>query len=420
MNGGGSSYETPSTVTCCSCMHSSNAACVFGDARLISSTSKRFAKTGPGRNSNSFERWLKTLTPVTSDGSRSGVNCMRENETSSERASAFASIVLPTPGKSSRIKCPSLTRQRTQRRSVSSGAWTTRARLSTTARIDSAAPAVSTRWLPGSLTQKLLRRIYDRGRDSVFGRLRHLALGTGCHEDDFVLLGIEADVFARDVVVDDEVDALALQFLARTREAGLALVGREPDQHLAVRPPVCERRQDVRRRLEADVPLLLVLRPLLRHSLRWPIVGDRGGHQDDVDLPAGQRFGEHRFGRRRFDHLDARRRRHREVRSQEGDARTPSLRLRGERHSHPSRRAVPEEAHRVEWLARPTRAHEHTPSGQGVALAQELAGAPIDLVGLRHPAGPPLPFRGFALIRPDERGAARAHRLHVRLRRRMR
>jgi hypothetical protein len=111
-------------------MHSRSAAWVFGDARLISSTSRRFANTGPGLNSNSFERWLKTLTPVMSDGSRSGVNWTRENSQSSERASAFASIVLPTPGKSSMIRWPSLIRQRTQRRSVSSGVCTTRARLS--------------------------------------------------------------------------------------------------------------------------------------------------------------------------------------------------------------------------------------------------------------------------------------------------
>ena len=85
-------------------MHSSSAACVFGDARLISSTSSRFANTGPGRNSNSFVRWLKTFTPVTSEGSRSGVNCRRENEQSIDRASALASIVFPTPGKSSMIR----------------------------------------------------------------------------------------------------------------------------------------------------------------------------------------------------------------------------------------------------------------------------------------------------------------------------
>src|SRR5438874_6205726 len=184
-------------------MHSSSADCVFGDARLISSTSSRFANTGPGRNSNSFDRWLKTFTPVTSDGRRSGVNCMREKETSSERASALASIVFPTPGKSSRIRWPSPTRQSTQSCSVSSGACRTRARLSTKARIDSAASAVSTRWLPGSLTQQLLRRVDDRSCDAVLRRLLHVPLGVGGNEHHLVVLRVEADVFAADVVEDD-------------------------------------------------------------------------------------------------------------------------------------------------------------------------------------------------------------------------
>src|SRR5215213_9372350 len=127
MKGPPSGYVTPSTVTWFSCMHSSSAAWVFGEARFTSSTSRMFAKTGPGRNSNSFVRWSKTFTPVTSEGSRSGVNWIRENEQSTERASAFASIVFPTPGKSSMIRCPSLTRQITLKRRVSTGAWSTRA-----------------------------------------------------------------------------------------------------------------------------------------------------------------------------------------------------------------------------------------------------------------------------------------------------
>src|SRR6266540_643120 len=65
-------------------MHSRSAACVFGEARLISSTSRTLANTGPGRNSNSLVFWLKTFTPVTSDGSRSGVNWIREKEQSGE------------------------------------------------------------------------------------------------------------------------------------------------------------------------------------------------------------------------------------------------------------------------------------------------------------------------------------------------
>src|SRR5919198_758194 len=238
MNGRPSSYETPSTVTCCSCMHSSSAACVFGDARLISSTSRRFANTGPGRNSNSFVRWLKTFTPVTSDGRRSGVNWIRENETSSERASAFASIVLPTPGKSSRIRWPSATRQRTTSRSVSSDACTTRPRFSTIARIASAASA--TRRDSGSLTQQLLGSLYDRRGDSVFRRLRESLLAVRADEHDLVLARVEADVCARDVVEHDEVDAFPRQLLACARETPVAVVGGEADQHL---PVIAPRRQ---------------------------------------------------------------------------------------------------------------------------------------------------------------------------------
>ena len=79
-------------------MHSSSADWVFGEARLISSPTTTLAKIAPGRNSKSRASWLKTLTPVTSLGSRSGVNWMRRTVQSIERASALASIVLPTPG----------------------------------------------------------------------------------------------------------------------------------------------------------------------------------------------------------------------------------------------------------------------------------------------------------------------------------
>ena len=79
-------------------MASSSADCVFGLARLISSPTTRLAKTAPGLNSNSRDSWSKIETPVTSLGSRSGVNWMRRTEQSMLRASDLASIVLPTPG----------------------------------------------------------------------------------------------------------------------------------------------------------------------------------------------------------------------------------------------------------------------------------------------------------------------------------
>ena len=90
-----------------SSMHSSSADWVFGEARLISSPSTMLANTGPGLNSNSRRSWLKTLTPVMSEGSRSGVNWMRRTVQSIDRASALASIVLPTPGTSSMSRWPS-------------------------------------------------------------------------------------------------------------------------------------------------------------------------------------------------------------------------------------------------------------------------------------------------------------------------
>ena len=52
-NGGPSWCVVPSTVTRLSAIASSSAACVRGVVRLISSASTIWAKTGPGRNSNS-------------------------------------------------------------------------------------------------------------------------------------------------------------------------------------------------------------------------------------------------------------------------------------------------------------------------------------------------------------------------------
>ncbi len=110
----------PSTVTWRSSMASSRADWVLGVARLISSASTIWAKIGPGRNSNSRLCWLKIETPVTSEGSRSGVNWMRLKLQPIERAMRLASIVLPTPGTSSSSTWPS------QSRATSSSSTTSR------------------------------------------------------------------------------------------------------------------------------------------------------------------------------------------------------------------------------------------------------------------------------------------------------
>ena len=88
-------------------MASRSAACVFGGARLISSPSSRLQKTGPGRNSKLAVRWSKTDEPVTSEGSRSGVNCTRPKRRPVAVANERAMSVLATPGTSSSRTCPS-------------------------------------------------------------------------------------------------------------------------------------------------------------------------------------------------------------------------------------------------------------------------------------------------------------------------
>ena len=106
MNGAASGNVRPSTVTCCSSMHSSSADWVLGEERFTSSARTKLAKTGPARNSNVRSCMLNTLAPVTSDGSKSGVNWMRRMLASRDAARVLASIVLPTPGTSSISRCP--------------------------------------------------------------------------------------------------------------------------------------------------------------------------------------------------------------------------------------------------------------------------------------------------------------------------
>src|SRR5256885_3492274 len=286
MKGLTSSYVWPSIVTWSSCMHSRSAACVFGEARLISSTRSRFANTGPGLNSNSFERWLKTFTPVTSEGSKSGVNWSREKDASSERAGAFASIVFPTPGKSSRIRCPSLIRQSTQSRSVSAGAWTTVARLSVIRRIVSAADTTATACLSAASSirsfEQRLCLVEDRGGDPLLRRLGDPPLALRRDHDHLVVYGVEADVGSPHVVVDDEIGAFAVALLARTLQPALAFVGREAHEDGAVAAPRGELGEHVGRRLEPHLPGLLVLGALARVRLGGPVVRDGRSHQHHV------------------------------------------------------------------------------------------------------------------------------------------
>src|SRR5918995_5045306 len=265
MNGRSSTYVSPSIVTWFSCIASSSAAWVFGEARLISSTSRTFANTGPGRNSNSFRRWLKTFTPVTSDGSRSGVNWIREKGPSSERASDFASIVLPTPGKSSMITCPSAIRPRMQRRSVSAGAWTTRARLAarrSRVSADEATAAGSLRASTAPLLEQALDLVHDPSGDRVLGGLGEPALAGPGQQRHLVVGRVEADAGSGHVVVDDEIEVLVCEHPPLALEPSLPHLGAEADEDLAVALAFAEPSEHVGGRLELQPPRFLALRTL--------------------------------------------------------------------------------------------------------------------------------------------------------------
>ena len=91
----------PPTVTRCSCIASSSAACVLGGVRLISSARTRLAKSGPFTKVNALRPSAvscRISEPVMSPGIRSGVNWIRFESRSSTRARVLTMSVLARPG----------------------------------------------------------------------------------------------------------------------------------------------------------------------------------------------------------------------------------------------------------------------------------------------------------------------------------
>ena len=82
-------------------MPSSSADCVFGVARFTSSASRMWPKMGPRWNWKCFRASASStmmLVPMMSPGIRSGVNWMREKESSRLSARVLIRSVLPSPG----------------------------------------------------------------------------------------------------------------------------------------------------------------------------------------------------------------------------------------------------------------------------------------------------------------------------------
>ena len=182
-------------------------------------------------------------------------------------------------------------------------------------------------------------------------------------------------------------------------------------------PPRAQLAQDVGRRLERHRPGLVVLRPLALLGLGRPVVGDGGGHHDHVRVAAGERLAGHFLGGRRLHHVYSYGRGHREVRRDERHLRPAPPSLGGERRAHPARRAVAEEADRVERLAGPARGHEHAPAAQLLAPLEARGDALEDRLRLAHPPHADLAFGRVALLGTDELDAAGLDELDVRLHR---
>src|SRR5438874_9152875 len=290
-------------------------------------------------------------------------------------------------------------------RSVSSGAWTTRPRFSTIVEICPLETGATAR---SAIPQQRLHLVEDRGGYLVLRRLRDRSLAGWSKERHLVLVRVETDVGSRDVVEDEEVGALVGQLLPRALEAGWAGFGREADEELAVAGAFAQGREDVGRRLELERPRRRVLGPLRRESLRGAVVGDGRGHDDDVGLGgAGERLALELGGGGRLDEIDAGRRRHRQVGREERHLGAAPARLSGERDAHPPRRAVADEADRVERLAGAARRDEDALPAEWARSHEQSTSGAKDLVRLRHPPHPELPLRRLALVRPAPADPAR-------------
>ena len=234
------------------------------------------------------------------------MHCTRANSRPSERATARASVVLPTPGRSSIRMWPSASSATTTSSTTSAAhlddgahavgdAASQRARGGDLGARDGpdgrARIAVRRHGVPAAAGRaEVVHRREDRPRDVRLRGARDVLLGARRHDRDLVLECVEADAGAADVVDDDRVEALAPQLLAAVVERAVAVLGREADDHLARAPGGGERREHVRRRLELDrQPVAPVLLELAAGRVRGREVRDRRGHEQDVAVREGAR-----------------------------------------------------------------------------------------------------------------------------------
>ncbi len=132
------------------------------------------------------------------------------------------------------------------------------------------------------------RRVEHRAGDLGLRGALDVAIGLRGDDRDLVVLALEADVGAGDVVDHDRVEPLASELVAPVRDRVLPVLGGEADDRLARAPAGGQRRQHVGGRLERERQLVAVgLLDLAGDGRGGTEVGDRGGHEQHVG--AGER-----------------------------------------------------------------------------------------------------------------------------------
>ena len=228
---------------------------------------------------------------------------------------------------------------------------------------------------------------------------RHVGSRSWRDDRDLVLLGVEADVGARDVVHDDRVEGLASELRPCPLDALRAVLGGEPDSDWPARrsDAASASTSSVRTRSHGRALRAPPSRSCASSRLRRAEVRDRGGHQQDVtrrrSARASRRLSSSAVWTATTSTPGAGGKRGVGGHHRHGGATARSLGR--EREPHASAGAVADEAHRVERLARAARGDQHPharragaarPSGDHLDRREELR-------RLREPADPPLSAR---------------------------
>ena len=242
-----------------------------------------------------------------------------------------------------------------------------------------------------------------------------LLRAVAAEECDAVRAGAEARAGLVGVVEHDPVEVLLFELDAGVRAAVVRLQ-READERLPVALPLAEGGEDVRRaaHLQREVAVALLQLPLARRG--GGVVGHGGGGEDEVGVGVLLRGGMHLVGARDVEALEARRGRERGRAADEHHAGAAPGSGLGEGVAHRTRRAVREEADRVDGFARRAGGDENLLAVERAGGAEHRGDALGERLRLRQPPGTDEPAGELAVLGLDHRHAILAERSEVPLR----